>query len=72
MIRSTRRKQRVIIIVDRAGIHTLDESRLVAELLKPHDRRLRHVPSCSLECRPATFRFDFREQRFNPFPLFRV
>jgi hypothetical protein len=54
MTRSARRKRRVIIVVDRARIHTPEGSRLVAELLKTYGGRLRlrYLPSYSPECMP--------------------
>jgi hypothetical protein len=54
LTRSARRKRRVIIVVDRARIHTPAGSRLVAELLKTYGRRLRlrYAPSYSPECMP--------------------
>lgn len=65
LTRSARRKRRVIIIVDRARIHTPEGSRLVAELLKTYGRRLRlrYIPSYSPECMPMeTFWNDWRDQ----------
>ena len=57
MTRSARRKRRVIIVVDRARIHTPEGSRLVAELLKTYGKRLRlrYVPM-------ETFWNDWRDQ----------
>ena len=54
LTRSARRKRRVIIVVDRARIHTPEGSRLVAELLETYDKRLRlrYLPSYSPECMP--------------------
>ena len=65
LTRSARRKRRVIIVVDRARIHTPEGSRLVAELLKKYARRLRlrYVPSYSPECMPMEiFWNDWRDQ----------
>jgi len=52
--RSARRKRRVIVVTDRAKIHTPEGSKLVADLLKRYGRRLkiRYVPSYSPECNP--------------------
>lgn len=65
LTRSARRKRRVIIVADRARIHTPEGSRLVAELLKKYGRRvrLRYVPSDSPECMPMEiFWNDWRDQ----------
>ena len=65
LARSARRKRRVMIVVDRARIHTPEGSRLVAELLKRYDGRLRlrYLPSYSPECMPMeTFWNDWRDQ----------
>ena len=53
-MRSARRRRRVIIVTDRARIHTPEGSRQVAELLKRHRGRLklRYVPSYSPQCMP--------------------
>lgn len=54
LMRSARRRRRVIIVTDRARIHTPEGSRQVAELIKRHRGRLklRYVPSYSPECMP--------------------
>src|SRR5512147_393972 len=65
LTRSARRKRRVIIVVDRARIHTPEGSRLVVQLLETYDRRLRlrYLPSYSPECMPMeTFWNDWRDQ----------
>ena len=55
MARSARRKRRVIIVTDRAGVHRRETSKQVAELLDRYGRRLqlRYVPSYSPECNPT-------------------
>lgn len=52
--RSARRKKRVIMVTDRARIHTPEGSRKVAELVKRYGRRLKlwYLPSYSPECMP--------------------
>lgn len=65
LTRSARRKRRVIMVADRARIHTPEGSWLVAELLKKYGRRLRlrYVPSYSPECMPMEmFWNDWRDQ----------
>jgi hypothetical protein len=65
LARSARRKRRVIIVVDRARIHTAEGSRLVVELLKRYGGRvrLRYPPSYSPECMPMErFWNDWRDQ----------
>lgn len=54
LARSAGRKRRVILVTDRAKIHTPEGSRRVAELLRRHGRRLRlrYVPLYSPECMP--------------------
>src|ERR1700739_4919669 len=41
LMRSARRKRRVIIVTDRVRIHTSEGSRQVAELFKPYRSRLK-------------------------------
>jgi hypothetical protein len=65
MARSVRRKRRVIMVVDRARIHTPEGSRLVTDLLKMYGKRLhlRYLPSYSPECMPMEiFWNDWRDQ----------
>jgi hypothetical protein len=65
MARSARRKRRVIMVVDGAKFHTPEGSRLVAELLRKHGRRLRlrYVPGYSPECSPMELLWnDWRAQ----------
>jgi transposase len=54
LARSAQRKRRVILVTDRAKIHTPEGSRRVAALLERHGRRLRlrYVPLYSPECMP--------------------
>jgi hypothetical protein len=54
LARSARRKRRVIMVTDRAKIHTKEGSRLVRELLERYGRRLRlrYVPLYSPDCQP--------------------
>lgn len=54
LARSARRKRRVILVTDRAKIHTPEGSQRVRELLRRHGRRLRlhYVPLYSPECMP--------------------
>jgi hypothetical protein len=65
LARSVRRKRRVIMVVDRARIHTPEGSRLVTDLLKMYGKRLRlrYLPSYSPECMPMEiFWNDWRDQ----------
>lgn len=65
IVRSSRRKRRVIMVVDGARIHKPEGSRLVAELLRCYGRRLklRYVPGYSPECMPMEFLWnDWRDQ----------
>jgi transposase len=54
LARSGRRKRRVIVVTDRAKIHTKEGSRLVRGLLQRYGRRLRlrYVPLYSPDCQP--------------------
>jgi DDE superfamily endonuclease len=54
LARSARRKRRVIMVTDRAKIHTQEGSRLVRGLLARCGRRLRlrYVPLYSPDCQP--------------------
>ena len=63
--RSSRRKRRVIIVTDRARIHTQEGSREVAALMHRYGRRLRlrYVPSYCPECMPMELLWnDWRDQ----------
>jgi transposase len=52
--RSAQRKRRVILVTDRAKIHTPEGSLLVRRLLQRHSRRLRlrYLPLYSPDCQP--------------------
>jgi hypothetical protein len=52
IVRSSCRKRRAIMVADGARIHTPEESRRVAELLRKYGRRLhlRYVPGNPPEC----------------------
>jgi transposase len=54
MQRSAKRKRRVIMILDQAGIHRPEKSKLVGELTLRYGRRLclRYVPTYSPDCSP--------------------
>jgi hypothetical protein len=65
LARSAHRKRRVIVVVDRAKVHTPEGSRLVASLLKTYGRRLklRYLPGYSPECMPMELLWnDWRDQ----------
>lgn len=62
--RSGRRRRRVILVVDRARIHTKEGSARVAALLKRYGRRLRlrYIPSYEPACMPMElFWNDWRD-----------
>lgn len=54
MLRSAKRKRRVIIVTDGARFHKPETSKRVAELLVRYDHRLtlRYIPGYSPECNP--------------------
>jgi len=54
MVRSAKRKRRVIIVTDGARFHKPETSKRVAELLARYGRRLtlRYIPGYSPECNP--------------------
>src|SRR5262245_58264359 len=63
--RSARRKRRVILVADRAKIHTVEGSRRVAELVQRSGRRLRlrYVPKYDPDSMPMELLWnDWRDQ----------
>ena len=60
MQRSAKRKRRVIMVTDGAGIHKPEKSKRVAELLQRYGQRLRirYIPTYSPECMPMEKLWD--------------
>lgn len=65
LARSAHRNRRVMVVVDRAKVHTPEGSRLVANLLETYGRRLqlRYLPGYSPEYMPMELLWnDWRDQ----------